>query len=153
MQSSEFHGRFRSPPLDMLHNGLVYYEIIYRESLLLDWNFLNSFFLKQNFDLQNKIRTSTFGSVKSLVVLLQGISIFYSSHFCNLYTTYFSPIGIIPARYMLAVLSSVGMAIAYGLKVNLSVAMVGMLNHTALKAASGQESDTTKQVDISNMQI
>lgn len=28
------------------------------------------------------------------------------------------------------------MAIVYGLKVNLSVAMVAMLNHTALKAAS-----------------
>lgn len=41
--------------------------------------------------------------------------------------------GVIPSRYILAVLGSIGMAIVYGLKVNLSVAMVGMLNHTAIK--------------------
>ncbi|CAB3253078.1 unnamed protein product [Arctia plantaginis] len=40
---------------------------------------------------------------------------------------------IVPARYILVVLGSIGLAIVYGLKVNLSVAMVGMLNHTALK--------------------
>ncbi|KAJ2945477.1 hypothetical protein O0L34_g289 [Tuta absoluta] len=40
---------------------------------------------------------------------------------------------VFSARYILAVLGSVGMAIVYGLKVNLSVAMVGMLNHTAIK--------------------
>ncbi|XP_011207827.1 sialin [Bactrocera dorsalis] len=39
-----------------------------------------------------------------------------------------------PARYILAVLGSCGMAIIYGLKVNLSVAMVAMLNHTAIEA-------------------
>uniref|UniRef100_A0A1B0FMP5 Major facilitator superfamily (MFS) profile domain-containing protein n=1 Tax=Glossina morsitans morsitans TaxID=37546 RepID=A0A1B0FMP5_GLOMM len=38
----------------------------------------------------------------------------------------------LPARYTLAVLGSIGMAIIYGLKVNLSVAMVAMLNHTAI---------------------
>lgn len=38
----------------------------------------------------------------------------------------------LPARYILAILGSLGMAIVYGLKVNLSVAMVAMLNHTAL---------------------
>uniref|UniRef100_A0A2H1WFG1 SFRICE_014234 n=1 Tax=Spodoptera frugiperda TaxID=7108 RepID=A0A2H1WFG1_SPOFR len=43
--------------------------------------------------------------------------------------------GILPARYILSVLGSIGFAIVYGLKVNLSVAMVGMLNHTALKKA------------------
>ncbi|XP_035444441.2 sialin [Spodoptera frugiperda] len=42
---------------------------------------------------------------------------------------------ILPARYILSVLGSIGFAIVYGLKVNLSVAMVGMLNHTALKKA------------------
>lgn len=42
-----------------------------------------------------------------------------------------------PARYILAILGSIAMAIIYGLKVNLSVAMVAMLNHTALKLASG----------------
>ncbi|CAH0720449.1 unnamed protein product, partial [Brenthis ino] len=40
---------------------------------------------------------------------------------------------VVPARYILSVLGSIGMAIVYGLKVNLSVAMVGMLNHTALE--------------------
>ncbi|XP_062706661.1 sialin [Aedes albopictus] len=39
---------------------------------------------------------------------------------------------LVPARYILAVLGSIGMAIIYGLKVNLSVAMVAMLNHSAL---------------------
>ncbi|KAJ8714908.1 hypothetical protein PYW08_004889 [Mythimna loreyi] len=39
----------------------------------------------------------------------------------------------------MAVLGSIGMAIVYGLKVNLSVAMVGMLNHTAIKAAQELE--------------
>jgi hypothetical protein len=31
------------------------------------------------------------------------------------------------------------MAIVYGLKVNLSVAMVGMMNHTGIKVAFGSE--------------
>ncbi|XP_052743563.1 sialin [Bicyclus anynana] len=44
----------------------------------------------------------------------------------------------ISARYILAVLGSIGMAIVYGLKVNLSVAMVGMLNHTAIKMNEGK---------------
>lgn len=38
----------------------------------------------------------------------------------------------VPARYVLAILGSIGMAIVYGLKVNLSVAMVAMVNHTAI---------------------
>lgn len=45
-------------------------------------------------------------------------------------------LGLVPARYILAILGSVAMAIVYGLKVNLSVAMVAMLNHTALKLSS-----------------
>lgn len=45
-------------------------------------------------------------------------------------------LGLIPARYILAILGSIAMAIVYGLKVNLSVAMVAMLNHTALKQSS-----------------
>ncbi|XP_022227411.2 sialin [Drosophila obscura] len=40
---------------------------------------------------------------------------------------------LVPARYVLALLGSIGMAIVYGLKVNLSVAMVAMVNHTAIK--------------------
>ena len=35
-------------------------------------------------------------------------------------------------RYLVAVLGSVGMGIIYGLKVNISVAIVAMVNHTAL---------------------
>lgn len=54
-------------------------------------------------------------------------------------------LGFIPARYVLAVMGSIGMAIVYGLKVNLSVAMVGMLNHTAL-ALEGSHHDTVGNV-------
>lgn len=42
----------------------------------------------------------------------------------------------IPARYILSVLGSIAMAIIYGLKVNLSVAMVAMVNHTAVSKSS-----------------
>lgn len=39
----------------------------------------------------------------------------------------------ISARYVLAILGSVGMGIIYGLKVNLHVAIVSMVNHTATR--------------------
>lgn len=45
-------------------------------------------------------------------------------------------LGLVPARYILAILGSIAMAIIYGLKVNLSVAMVAMLNHTAIKLSN-----------------
>ncbi|XP_005189283.2 putative inorganic phosphate cotransporter [Musca domestica] len=60
----------------------------------------------------------------------------------------------VPARYVLAVLGSIGMAIVYGLKVNLSVAMVAMLNHTAVGHGShgggaGQSlSNLTEESDV-----
>ena len=41
---------------------------------------------------------------------------------------------ILCGRYVFAILGSMGMAIIYGLKVNLSVAMVAMVNHTAVAA-------------------
>lgn len=44
--------------------------------------------------------------------------------------------GYLPARYVLAILGSFAMAITYALKVNLSTAMLGMLNHTAIQALS-----------------
>jgi hypothetical protein len=44
-----------------------------------------------------------------------------------------------PARYVFAVLGSVGFAIIYGLKVNLSVCIVAMVNNTALGAHPGQD--------------
>jgi MFS transporter, ACS family, solute carrier family 17 (sodium-dependent inorganic phosphate cotransporter), other len=40
-----------------------------------------------------------------------------------------------PARYLFALLGSVGFAIIYGLKVNLSVCIVAMVNNTALAGA------------------
>ncbi|CAH2043320.1 unnamed protein product, partial [Iphiclides podalirius] len=46
---------------------------------------------------------------------------------------------VVPARYILAVLGSIGMAIIYGLKVNLSVAMVGMLNHTSIRLSAQED--------------
>ncbi|EDW03320.1 sialin [Drosophila grimshawi] len=61
---------------------------------------------------------------------------------------------LVPARYVLAILGSIGMAIVYGLKVNLSVAMVAMVNHTAIhmhqEKGSGNHNllNATKIVDI-----
>lgn len=43
---------------------------------------------------------------------------------------------LVPARYILSILGSIGMAIVYGLKVNLSVALVAMLNHTEIHRLS-----------------
>ncbi|KAL0821560.1 hypothetical protein ABMA28_005012 [Loxostege sticticalis] len=58
----------------------------------------------------------------------------------------------IPARYVLAVLGSIGMAIVYGLKVNLSVAMVGMLNHTALKLTSHDTDNVTDENTVTEVE-
>ncbi|CAK1586760.1 unnamed protein product [Parnassius mnemosyne] len=55
---------------------------------------------------------------------------------------------VVPARYILAVLGSIGMAIVYGLKVNLSVAMVGMLNHTSIRLAA--QADKVELHDTTN---
>lgn len=41
---------------------------------------------------------------------------------------------ILPFRYLMAVMGSIGFAILYGFKVNASVAIVAMVNHTALKS-------------------
>lgn len=61
---------------------------------------------------------------------------------------------LVPARYILAILGSIAMAIVYGLKVNLSVAMVAMLNHTAIKLANsdvGFEHKTIEHVLMTNL--
>lgn len=50
----------------------------------------------------------------------------------------FSFTALVPARYILAILGSIAMGIVYGLKVNLSVAMVAMLNHTELERLAEQ---------------
>ena len=42
-------------------------------------------------------------------------------------------------RYAFACLGGVGMAIIYGLKVNISVAIVAMVNHTAIQGTSDQK--------------
>lgn len=55
----------------------------------------------------------------------------------------------VPARYILAILGSIGMAIIYGLKVNLSVSMVAMLNHTAVGHGShgGEHGDNASSAE------
>ncbi|XP_065161518.1 sialin [Atheta coriaria] len=53
----------------------------------------------------------------------------------------------ISARYLLAVLGSLGMAIVYGLKVNLSVAIISMLNHTALSYENRRHTPADKNDD------
>ncbi|KAH8263506.1 hypothetical protein KR044_010007 [Drosophila immigrans] len=54
---------------------------------------------------------------------------------------------LVPARYVLAILGSIGMAIVYGLKVNLSVAMVAMVNHTAIHLIQEENKHVTISVD------
>ncbi|XP_063244177.1 sialin-like isoform X2 [Bacillus rossius redtenbacheri] len=46
--------------------------------------------------------------------------------------------GLLPMRYVFAVLGSVLFAILYGYKSNLSVAIVAMVNHTAIRRAAAQ---------------
>lgn len=67
----------------------------------------------------------------------------YSSSKCNFIHCEILPsfLGMISSRFLLAILLSVGLGIIYGLKVNLHVAIVSMVNHTdlALKANSSGE--------------
>ncbi|XP_052751138.1 sialin isoform X1 [Galleria mellonella] len=61
-----------------------------------------------------------------------------------------------PARYILAILGSIGMAIVYGLKVNLSVAMVGMVNNSAIKniiaASGGSHNQTNYNAEVGDVE-
>ena len=50
-------------------------------------------------------------------------------------------------RYVFAVLSSIGMAIIYGLKVNLSVAIVAMVNTTAQHHQVGANSTASSYLE------
>ncbi|XP_076755249.1 major facilitator superfamily transporter 3 [Xylocopa sonorina] len=43
---------------------------------------------------------------------------------------------IFPMRYVMAIMGSIGLAIIYGFKVNVSVAIVAMVNHTAVKLST-----------------
>ncbi|XP_076275641.1 sialin-like [Rhynchophorus ferrugineus] len=55
-------------------------------------------------------------------------------------------LGKISSRYVLAVLGSVGLGIVYGLKVNFHVAIVSMVNHTAV-GGGGEHGDGGVQED------
>ncbi|XP_058804926.1 sialin isoform X2 [Phymastichus coffea] len=49
---------------------------------------------------------------------------------------------MIPMRYLMSIMGSIGMAIIYGFKVNLSIAIVAMVNHTAV----AMQANTTARV-------
>ncbi|XP_047476944.1 sialin-like [Penaeus chinensis] len=52
---------------------------------------------------------------------------------------------IVPARWVMAVLGCVGFMIVYGLKVNLSVAIIAMVNHTAVAEMGGHHGDEAEE--------
>jgi hypothetical protein len=54
-------------------------------------------------------------------------------------------LGWMPARYVFAALGSMGMAIVYGLKVNLSVCIVAMVNNSALHHVATNTYNVTSQ--------
>ncbi|XP_063845764.1 LOW QUALITY PROTEIN: sialin-like [Scylla paramamosain] len=54
---------------------------------------------------------------------------------------------IVPARLIFAVLGCVGFMIVYGLKVNLSVAIIAMVNHTAVAHGSPHDSHDSHDAD------
>ncbi|XP_076653556.1 major facilitator superfamily transporter 3 [Halictus rubicundus] len=49
---------------------------------------------------------------------------------------------VLPARYLVAVMGSIGLAIIYGFKVIVSVAIVTMVNHTAIKQPAMDENES-----------
>ncbi|KAK0098467.1 hypothetical protein PV326_008065 [Microctonus aethiopoides] len=55
----------------------------------------------------------------------------------------------IPIRYLMAVMGSIGLAIIYGFKVNISIAIVAMVNHTALKENS-ENYNATNEIKLDN---
>lgn len=50
----------------------------------------------------------------------------------------------LPVRYLICILGSVGLGIIYGLKVNFHVAMVSMLNYTAVGGSEHGEGEETE---------
>ena len=80
--------------------------------------------------------------MKKVSILLLSIDLHFIE-FSRFLITFFIFPAFIPARYIVSVLGSIAMAIIYGLKVNLSVAMVAMVNHTALKLATHQNDDSS----------
>ncbi|KZC12018.1 Putative inorganic phosphate cotransporter [Dufourea novaeangliae] len=59
-----------------------------------------------------------------------------------------------PTRYLMALMGSVGLAIIYGFKVNVSVAIVAMVNHTAVRLSSLHkiESDNATAITVEECQ-
>ncbi|KAL6426666.1 hypothetical protein ACFW04_009210 [Cataglyphis niger] len=49
---------------------------------------------------------------------------------------------VFPIRYLMAIMGSIGLAILYGFKVNASVAIVAMVNHTAVKLSTSHNLET-----------
>lgn len=49
---------------------------------------------------------------------------------------------LFPIRYLMAMMGSIGLAILYGFKVNASVAIVAMVNHTAVKLSTSHNLET-----------
>lgn len=60
-----------------------------------------------------------------------------------------------PIRYLMAIMGSIGLAILYGFKVNASVAIVAMVNHTAVKlsASHSSEADNTTMMNTEVCQL
>ena len=54
-----------------------------------------------------------------------------------------------PIRYLMAIMGSIGLAIIYGFKVNVSVAIVAMVNHTAVKLSTLHQLETENTTVIS----
>ncbi|XP_017886979.1 putative inorganic phosphate cotransporter [Ceratina calcarata] len=53
-----------------------------------------------------------------------------------------------PIRYLMAIMGSIGLAIIYGFKVNVSVAIVAMVNHTAVKLSTVHKLETENATKI-----
>lgn len=47
----------------------------------------------------------------------------------------------------MAIMGSIGLAIIYGFKVNVSVAIVAMVNHTAVKLSASHDSEASSTID------
>ncbi|KAL7304111.1 hypothetical protein TKK_0003569 [Trichogramma kaykai] len=60
-------------------------------------------------------------------------------------------IKMLPARYCMAIMGSIGMAIIYGFKVNLSIAIVAMVNHTAVKELMHNQSLANATFKMANL--
>lgn len=53
-----------------------------------------------------------------------------------------------PIRYVMAIMGSIGLAIIYGFKVNVSVAIVAMVNHTAVKLSTLRQLESGNATNV-----